>query len=121
MLARDGKVVADDGTRTHFETSDVHTDPLTGKPVADVTRYRYDGDGETYVVAFTRNRDLTRSKLIDGLHGIKRRAAALTGFDGAYLRFTGGIQVQRVVGDDVVDDFTDDAIWELMYFGRTRA
>jgi hypothetical protein len=66
MLAKDGKVVADDGTRTRFETDDSHIDPLTGKPVANVTRYRYEGDGETYVVTFTRHSDLTRNKMIDG-------------------------------------------------------
>jgi hypothetical protein len=120
MLARDGKVVADDATRTRFETDDRYVDPLTGKPVANVTRYRYEGDRETYVVTFTRHGDLTRTKLIDGVHGFKRLAAELVRFDGAYLRFTGELRVQRVVGERVVEEFADEAIWELMYFGHSR-
>jgi hypothetical protein len=120
MLAKDGKVVADDGTHTRFETNDTYVDPLTGKPVANVTRYRYDGDGESYVVTFTRHSDLTRSLLIDGVHGFKKLLAEIVGFDGAYLRFTGELRVQRVVDDVVVEEFTNDALWELMYFGRAR-
>jgi hypothetical protein len=120
MLAKDGRVVADDGTRTRFEAYDCYVDPLTGKPVANVTRYRYEGDGETYVVSFTRHRDLTRNRLIDGVQGVRRLAAELVRFDGAYLRFTGELHVQRVVDDQVVEEFTNDAIWELMYFGHAR-
>jgi len=120
MLAKDGKVVADDGTRTRFETDDSYVDPLTGKPVANVTRYRYEGDGETYVVTFTRHRDLTRSRLIDGVHGFKRLEAELVRFDGAYLRFAGQLRIQRVVDGHVVEEFADEAIWELMYFGRAH-
>jgi len=120
MLAKDGKVVADDGTRTRFETDDNYVDPLTGKPVANVTRYRHHGDGETYVVTFTRHSDLTRNRFIDGVHGFKRLAAELVRFDGAYLRFTGELHIQRIVDDRVVEEYSDEAIWELMYFGHAR-
>jgi hypothetical protein len=120
MLAKDGKVVADDGTRTRFETDDSFVDTLTGKPVANVTRYRYDGDGEAYVVTFTRHGDLTRTKLIDSIHGFKKLAAELVRFDGAYLRFTGEVRVERIVDNRVVEEHRDEAIWELMYFGHAR-
>jgi hypothetical protein len=120
MLAKDGKIVADDGTRTLFETDAKYVDPLTGKPVANITRYRYEGDDESYVVTFTRHSDLTRSRMIDGLHGFKKFAAELVRFDGAYLRFTGELRVQRVIADRVVEAFADEAIWELMYFGHAR-
>jgi hypothetical protein len=120
LLAKDGKVVADSGTRTRFETDHDYIDAVTGKPVANITRYRYEGDDETYVATFTRQIDLTRSKLIDGLHGFKKLAAKLINFDGAYLRFTGELRVQRIVDDRVVEEFADEAIWELMYFGHAR-
>ena len=120
MLARDGEVVADEGARTRFETDDSYVDQLTGKPVANVTRYHYEGDGETYVVTFTRRSDLTRSRFVDGLHGLKRLAAQLVRFDGAYLRFAGELGIQRLVDGRVVEEFADEAIWELMYFGHAR-
>ncbi|MEY2430983.1 MAG: hypothetical protein QOC92_708 [Acidimicrobiaceae bacterium] len=120
MLAKGGKIVADDGTLTRFQTDDYYVDSLTGKPVANVTRYHYEGDGETYVVTFTRHSDLTRDRMIDGVHGFKKLAAELVNFDGAYLRFTGELRIQRVVDDRVVEEFADEAIWELMYFGHAR-
>jgi hypothetical protein len=63
---------------------------------------------------------LTRARLIEGVHGIKRLAATLVGFDGAYLRFSGECRVQYFRAGTLVEEFADKAIWELMYFGRAR-
>src|ERR1019366_3780843 len=64
MLARDGKVVADDSRRVRFEALDTYTDELTGKPIARRTRYTYLGNDERWTVTFTRARDLTKSRMI---------------------------------------------------------
>ena len=119
MLARDDQVVADDATRVSFEELGTYTDTKTGKPVANVTRYTYTDADDTYIVTFTRYRDLSVSELIDGLHGAKKLAAMLIRFDGAYLRFTGELRIERRRSDTVVDNYTDSAIWELMYLGKT--
>lgn len=120
MLAKDGTVVADDATKVTFEQLGNYTDTSTGKPVANVTRYTYvDGD-DTYVVTFTRHRDLVGSKLIDGLDGFKKVAARLVGFDGAYLRFTGELRIEHQHAGNVIGSHTDSAIWELMYLGKTH-
>jgi predicted secreted hydrolase len=119
MLARDGKVVADDATRVSFEELGTYTDTNTGKPVANVTRYTYTDGDDTYIVTFTRYRDLAVMELIDGLHGAKKLAARLIRFDGAYLRFTGELRIEHRRSDTVVDSYTDSAIWELMYLGKT--
>lgn len=59
--------------------------------------------------------------MIDGLHGLKRVAAGLTRFDGAYQRFTDEFRVEHYRGAEIIDQYaTEDAIWELMYFGRAR-
>jgi hypothetical protein len=120
MLARDGQVVADDATRVTFDELGTYTDTGTGKPVANVTRYTYTNADETYVITFTRHRDLTVNRLIDQLHGPKKMAARLIRFDGAYLRFTGELRVEHRRADTVVDSYTNSAIWELMYLGKTR-
>jgi hypothetical protein len=50
-----------------------------------------------------------------------RAAAELLRFDGAYLRFSGEIRIEHLRGDEIVDRYvTEDAIWELMYFGHAR-
>jgi hypothetical protein len=122
MLARDGVFIGDDPSQLTFETLGTYTDSVTGKPVANITRYTYATDhAERYVVTFSRHGDLSRNRMIERLHGVKRAAAELLRFDGAYLRFSGEIRVEHYVGDEVVDQFaTDDAIWELMYFGHAR-
>jgi hypothetical protein len=60
-------------------------------------------------------------RMIEGLHGVKRAAAELTRFDGAYLRFSGEVRVEHYQSAEIVDQYiTVDAIWELMYFGHAR-
>jgi len=122
MLARDGVLIGDDPSQLTFETLGTFTDSVTKKPVANITRYTYRTDDERYVVTFTRHRDLTRNRMVERLQGIKRAAAQLVRFDGAYLRFSGEIRVEHYRGDQIVDQYaTQDAIWELMYFGRARS
>ena len=122
MLARDGEIVGDDPSLLAFETLGTYTDSVTKKPVANITRYTYGTDDERYVVTFTRHRDLTRNRMIDRLSGVKRAAAQLLRFDGAYLRFSGEIRVEHYQAAQIVDQHvTEDAIWELMYFGRARS
>jgi predicted secreted hydrolase len=120
MLARDGQVVAGDATKVIFGREEVHTDEETGKPVANVLRYRYENGDDCYVVTYRRHEDLMRTRLIDGAHGIKRLAATLARFDGAYLRFSGECRVRHFQAGGLVEEFADRAIWELMYFGHAR-
>ena len=121
MLARDGEIVADDASLVRFETEGVYTDDVTGKPVASVVRYTYERGDETVVVRFNRERDLTRARMVDALPRTKRLLAKLARFDGAYLRFAGPMTVTVFRSGERVEEFSDDAIWELMYFGHARA
>ncbi len=120
MLARDGKLIADDGNKVTFEELGRYTDTSTGKPVGNVTRYTYTDGEERYVIAFTRHSDLAADKFIDHLQGPKKAAARLVGFDGAYLRFAGELRIEHFKGEQLVESHRDDALWELMYFGKAR-
>ncbi|MDQ6852838.1 MAG: hydroxyneurosporene dehydrogenase [Actinomycetota bacterium] len=120
MLARDNVVVGDDPDRVSFEREGIYTDQKSGKPVAATTRYRYQDGEDRYVVSFTRNHDLSDSRMVDTLKGVKRIAAKLAHFDGAYLRFVGDIEISRYRGAELIETHKDDAIWELMYFGHAR-
>ncbi|HYS41752.1 MAG TPA: lipocalin-like domain-containing protein [Pseudonocardiaceae bacterium] len=120
LLANGDQVVADDAGKVTFEQLGTYTDVATGKPVANVTRYTYTDGDDSYVVTFTRHRDLAVSKLIDELDGIKKLAATLVRFDGAYLRFTGELRIEHRHAGTIVESYTDSAIWELMYLGKTR-
>jgi CrtC N-terminal lipocalin domain len=121
MLARDGRLIADGGDKVDFEELGRYTDTYTGKPVGNVTRYTYTDGDERYVVTFTRLTDLAANKFTDRLSGPKKVAAKLAGFDGAYLRFAGDLRIEHYQGGELVDSFTEDALWELMYFGKALA
>jgi hypothetical protein len=120
MLAREDEVVGDDSQRVRFEALDTYTDQSTGKPVATRTRYTYLGDGERWIVTFTRDHDLTTSRMIDNLRGPKRVLAQLARFDGAYLRFAGTLDIEHHRGPALIEQHRSEAIWELMYFGHAR-
>ncbi|MDP9222605.1 MAG: hydroxyneurosporene dehydrogenase [Actinomycetota bacterium] len=120
MLARGGELIADDGDKVTFEELGRYTDAATGKPVGNVTRYTYTDDEERYVITFTRHSDLASDRFIDELKGPKKAAARLVGFDGAYLRFLGELRIDRYKGEQLVESHLDDALWELMYFGKAR-
>lgn len=120
MLARDNVLVGDDPAKVTFEREGVYTDQATGKPVAATTRYTYQDGEDRYVVSFTRTHDLSASRMIDTIKGVKRIAAKLAHFDGAYLRFVGDLEISRYRGGELAETYKDDAIWELMYFGHAR-
>lgn len=120
FMAKDGAVVADDERKVTFATNRVSVDQKTGKPVADVTRYTYADGAVRYVVTFERERTIFRQVLADKLPLLKRLVAKLAGLDAAYLRFSGRATVERFDGDQLVERFSDPAIWELMYLGHAR-
>jgi hypothetical protein len=121
MLAKDGEIIADDDAKVSFESDRVAIDGKTGKPVADVTRYTYHDADTSYVVSFERQKTILQAILTDRAPLLKRIIARLIGFDGAYHRFTGKVTVEKFEGGLRVERFADHAIWELMYFGKTRA
>jgi hypothetical protein len=119
MLARDGKIIADDATKVRFSSNNVYTDPRTGKPVAGVIVYDYDDGMNRYRIIFRRERDLVRARFVDKLRGFQYVLAKLARFDGAYLRFTGKTTLERLDGDKIVETVDEKAaVWELMYFGH---
>ena len=120
MLARDGRIIADDDAKVAFETDLVAIDRKTGKPVADVTRYTYRDAATRYVVSFEREKTIHQAILTDRAPLLKRIIAGLIGFDGAYHRFAGKATIEKFEGDARVERFDGHAIWELMYFGRSR-
>jgi hypothetical protein len=120
MLARDNILVGDDPDKVAFEREGVYIDQTTGKPVATTTRYTYEDGQDRYVISFTRDHDLSDTRMVDSIRGIKRIAAKLAHIDGAYLRFFGAIEISRYRGAELIERHKDDAIWELMYFGHAR-
>jgi hypothetical protein len=121
MLARDGKIIADDDAKVTFERDRVAIDGKTGKPVADLTRYTYGAGGTRYVASCERERTILQTILTDRVPFLRRIILRLIGFDGAYHRFASKVTIERLGGGDAkVDRFDGRAVWDPMYFGRSR-
>jgi hypothetical protein len=69
-------------------------------------------------VSYRRSQTIVNEELIKRVRGFKHLLAELAGFDGAYLRFTGNVQLERFVNGELVEDVSDPGIWEMMYFGH---
>jgi hypothetical protein len=120
MLAKNGKVVADVSSKVTLLLEDEHTDPNSGKPVADRVIYDYKDDQNRYRVTFHRSETILDLRFADMVTGFKHILARMANVDGAYLRFTGTVSVERYVGDEIVEQASDPGIWELMYFGHVE-
>jgi hypothetical protein len=116
LLARDGKIIADDDAKVYFEADRVVLDGKTGKPVADVTRYTYRDSDTRYDISFEREATILQSVFTDRMPLLKRVVARLVGFDGAYHRFTGKVAIEKFERGLRVARFDDRA----MYFGKAR-
>jgi hypothetical protein len=91
--------------------------------MADTIVYDYDdmaADGERCRVTFQREKTIVQDQMIDGIKGPGRLLARLAGFDGAYLRFTGQVDVESQVGQADAEAASAPGLWELMFFGKTR-
>jgi hypothetical protein len=118
MLAKGGRIIADDASKVGFHLEDEHMDPKSGKPVANLVVYDYVDGPERYRVSYRRSETIVDEELIETVSGFKRLLAELARFDGAYLRFTGNVQLERFVNGEVVENVSDPGIWEMMYFGH---
>jgi hypothetical protein len=117
MLAKDGKLIADNQDNVLFSKSGVMIDERSSKPVADLHSYTF-RDGETsYRLDYSREETVLWQFFADSMDAETRKAALASGYDGAYLRFTGSVTLSHEVGGAVVENLTKPAIWELMYFG----
>jgi len=116
LLAKDGRVVADDARRVRLRLEDVFADEPSGLPVANRVIYEYAGDSETYRVTFQREQTLLRTLPTDIDSWAIRAFVRLARIRGGYLRFAGPVTVERIVDGAVVESESDPGIWESPFF-----
>ncbi len=121
MIAKNGQVVADRASKVRLVLEDVFTDPKSKKPVANRVVYEYGADERVrYRVTFQRRETLLDERFADTVTGFKRALARLAHIDGAYLRFSGLVMVEKYEDGKLVEQASDPGIWELMYLGHVE-
>ncbi len=118
MLARDGKVVADDGAKVTFSKRGSQIDEHTGKPVPDAISFDYRAGETRYVLTYLRERTLVSQKNLDLATGVQKVVAEIVRYPGGYLRFSGPVSLDRYEGEQVVEHFEELGSFEQCYFGR---
>jgi hypothetical protein len=118
MLARDGRVIADDGAKLTFSRTGSEVDEHTGKVVPDALRFEYrDGDSRD-VLTYTRERTLVSQKLVDLATGYQRIVAEIVRYPGGYLRFAGPVTLERYRGGELIERYEEAGSFEQSYFAR---
>ena len=103
MLAKDGAIIADDPGRVRFSLQALQVDEHTGKPFAQVVTYEYDDGADRYTIRYQRQSTIVDERMIDRITGAKHLLAKMARFDGAYLRFTGQVQLEHFVDGRLVE------------------
>jgi hypothetical protein len=119
MLARDGRVVADDGARVAFSRSGSEIDHHTGKPVPDQMSFEYVDGGERYVLTYRREHTLVSQTLIEFASGMQKLLAEIVRYPGGYLRFTGPVALDHYRDGEVVEHHEQLGSFEECYWQRT--
>jgi hypothetical protein len=120
MLAKDGAIIADDPSRVRFSLEGEEVDAHSGKPFAQVVTYEYEDGADRYVIRYQRQSTIVDERMVDRVTGAKHLLAKLARFDGAYLRFTGDVELEHFVDGQAVEKVADPGIWELMWFGHVK-
>ena len=106
MLAKGGKLVAPGGGKyLTLKEDSVVTDKETKKPYGNKLNFVYRDDKEEYRLMFQVDSVIDRQLFHDEK-------------GGAYMRFSGKVKIEQVVGGKVADSAEAVGIWERMYFGK---
>lgn len=118
MLAHQGKVIADDGTKMTFSKSESEIDKHTGKPIPDKLTFDYRDGSARYVLTYKREKTLVSQTLIDLTTGAQKMLAELVRYPGGYLRFSAAVSLDHYEGDKLVEHFEEPGSFEETYFAR---
>lgn len=118
MLARDGRVIADDSEKVTFSKTGSEIDEHTGKPAPNQLRFEYRDEETRYVLTYTRETTLVSQKNIDLVSGVKKLVAEIVRYPGGYLRFSGPVTLDVCEGENVVEHYEEGGTFEQPWFGE---
>jgi hypothetical protein len=117
-VAKDGRLITDDATRMEFYKSAPVTGGLVKKPLSNEIEFRYKDADVSIELKLKKKKNIIETYLIQ--QEFKRKLVKfLTGFNGGYFRITGQATLQVEEQHSPPQTYqNENAIWELMFFGR---
>ena len=116
VLARDGKVIADDGGKVTFTHTGSDVDQHTGKPVPQTICFDYKDADTRYELSLKRQKTLVTQRMLDFAKGWQRAVGELIRYPGGYLRFSALLDFKRYEGGELVEHLEQTGVFEQMYF-----
>ena len=121
MLAKDGKIVADNLESVVFEPKEENVDGNTGISIADKLIYDYEDGDQKYRASFSRENTILDVSMLGALSEDLRAKVTDANYKMHYYRFTGSVAIEEFNGEEVLESqTTNEAVWELMYPGLER-
>lgn len=123
FLARDGKTIADDRDKVEGYRSAPKIQEKFGKPMSDNLKYFYGSatDEVSYVITLRKRDNISELDLLSkAIHNryVLSLVKWVTGRNSAYYRMIGEATIEVYHKGSLAETHTSDqAIWELMYFG----
>ena len=124
MLAKDGKIIADDAYNyLTYQELDLKKDPYTKRYVAHTLVYDYNDKDKNihYRITYKKgDEDVERHIMRDIVGKVPAALFYLLGFRGSYHRMGGTVILEKFDNDTVVETIEAPAMWEQMCFGKDR-
>lgn len=121
MIAENGRIIADDQSRTRIAREGTHEHPVTGKFMDDhLTFTQPSEDGGTYKIEYIREKDILSVSLLTTVSTTKRIIAKLLGGNPTYTRIVGKVRLTVTESDGKSITHEDEGLWEQMFFGKNK-
>jgi hypothetical protein len=118
MLARDGKPVADDGSKMTFTTHGAEIDEHTGKPMPDAICFDYQDGGTRYELTLTRQKTLVDYTWIDFAKGWQKALLKLIRYPGDYMRFASATKLNCYQDGKLVEQYESTGAFEQISYAH---
>ncbi len=118
MLARDGKVIADDGSKMSFTTHGAEINEKTGKPEPDAVSFDYQDGGTRYELTMTRQKTLVAYTWIDFAKGLQKELLKLIRYPGGYMRFLAATDLKCYQDGELVEQYEKTGAFEQIFYQR---
>lgn len=124
VIYKNGKKLGCDIKAISYEQKDKTFDPVTKKHYHKTLVYDYNDGTYHFHITYSAE-DIIETFVVDQGYGSARAKAskALIWFvkkmklAPSYIRMVGTITLERIEGNEVVEKFSENGIWEQMYFG----
>ncbi len=124
VIYRNGIKLGCDIDAITYEQKDKTFDPITKKHYHKTLIYDYNDGNHHFRITYSAE-DVIETFVVDQGYGSARAKAskALIWFvkqmklSPSYIRMVGTITLERIEGEQVVEKFSENGIWEQMYFG----